>query len=305
MVSLKKYKKIVILSGGISDEREISNLTSKEVFKELKKDYDVTLINVTDNCQKLIESLLKNKPDIVFNCLHGFFGEDGQIQSILNYLKIRYTHSGVLTSSILMNKEVSKKIFNSLGVNTPVSVNLDQIKKKKTNFPLIIKPVSGGSSNGLVKVNNANELDLFLKEHKYNEKSYIYENFINGREITVGILDNKVCGIMEIVFDSELYDYKNKYIQIADHIINPQIPSHIKEKLLKISIDVHKGTGCNCISRLDFRYEEQKDEVFLLEVNTQPGLTQNSLLPEMAKNNGINFNELCKILIENSICENL
>ena len=305
MVSLKKYKKIVILSGGISDEKEISNLTSREVFKELKKDYDVTLINVTDNCQKLIESLLKNKPDIVFNCLHGFFGEDGQIQSILNYLKIRYTHSGVLTSSILMNKEVSKKIFNSLGVNTPVSVNLDQIKKKKTNFPLIIKPVSGGSSNGLVKVNNTNELDLFLKEHKYNKKSYIYENFINGREITVGILDNKVCGIMEIVFDSELYDYKNKYIQIADHIINPQIPSYIKEKLLKISIDVHKGTGCNCISRLDFRYEEQKDEVFLLEVNTQPGLTQNSLLPEMAKNNGINFNELCKILIENSICENL
>ena len=157
----------------------------------------------------------------------------------------------------------------------------------------------------MVKVNNANELDLFLKEHKYNKKSYIYENFINGREITVGILDNKVCGIMEIVFDSELYDYKNKYIQIADHIINPRIPSHIKEKLLKISIDVHKGTGCNCISRLDFRYEEQKDEVFLLEVNTQPGLTQNSLLPEMAKNNGINFNELCKILIENSICENL
>ena len=91
----------------------------------------------------------------------------------------------------------------------------------------------------------------------------------------------------------------------ADHIINPQIPSHIKEKLLKISIDVHKGTGCNCISRLDFRYEEHEDEVYLLEVNTQPGLTQNSLLPEMARNNGINFNELCKILIENSICENL
>ena len=131
MVSLKKYKKIVILSGGISDEREISNLTSREVFKELKKDYDVNLINVTDNCQKLIESLLKNKPDIVFNCLHGFFGEDGQIQSILNYLKIKYTHSGVMTSSILMNKEISKKIFASFGVNTPVSISLDHVKKKK------------------------------------------------------------------------------------------------------------------------------------------------------------------------------
>ena len=134
MASLKKYKKIVILSGGISDEKEISILTSKEVFKELKKDYDVSLINVTDDCQQLIESLLKKKPDIVFNCLHGFFGEDGQIQSILNYLKIKYTHSGVLTSSILMNKEVSKKIFNSLVVNTPFSVNFDQIEKKKNKF---------------------------------------------------------------------------------------------------------------------------------------------------------------------------
>ncbi len=304
MVSLKKYKKIVILSGGISDEKEISNLTSKEVFKELNKDYDVTLINVTNDCQKLIDSLLKNKPDIVFNCLHGFFGEDGQIQSILNYLKIKYTHSGVLTSSLLMNKEVSKKIFTSFGVNTPVSIGLEQVKKNKTKFPLIIKPINGGSSNGLVKANNADELDLFLKEHKNNQKSYLYETFISGREITVGVLDDKVCGIMEIIFDSELYDYKNKYIQIADHIIDPQIPSHIKKKLLKISIDVHKGTGCNCISRLDFRYDEKQDEVFLLEVNTQPGLTQNSLLPEMAKNNGISFNKLCKILIENSICEN-
>ena len=132
MVSLKKYKKIVILSGGISDEREISNLTSKEVFKELKKDYDVTLINVTDNCQKLIESLLNNKPDIVFNCLNGFFGEDGQIQSILNYLKIKYTHSGVLTSSILMNKEVSKKNFYfSWSQNS--SFSEFRPDKKKTN----------------------------------------------------------------------------------------------------------------------------------------------------------------------------
>lgn len=304
MGSLKKYKKIVILGGGISDEREISNLTSKEVFKVLKKDYDVTLINVTENCQKLIDNLLKNKPDIVFNCLHGFFGEDGQIQSILNYLKIKYTHSGVMTSSILMNKEISKKIFASFGVNTPVSISLDHVKKKKIYYPLIIKPINGGSSNGLMKVNNKNELNSFLKTYENQLKNYIFEEFINGREITVGILNNKVCGIMEIIFDSELYDYKNKYVQIADHIINPDIPQHIKENLLKISTDVHKGTGCNCISRFDFRYNEDLDEVFLLEVNTQPGLTQNSLLPEMAKSEGINFYELCEILIKNSICEN-
>ena len=130
MGSLKKYKKIVILGGGISDEREISNLTSKEVFKVLKKDYDVTLINVTENCQKLIDNLLKNKPDIVFNCLHGFFGEDGQIQSILNYLKIKYTHSGVMTSSILMNKEISKKFLPLLELIPQFQLASIMLKKK-------------------------------------------------------------------------------------------------------------------------------------------------------------------------------
>ena len=115
----KKFKKIVILGGGISDEKEISDLTSKEVYNTLKNKYDVSLIDVTQNCEKLITNLLSFKPDVVFNCLHGFFGEDGQVQSILNYLKIKYTHSGVMTSSVLMNKEISKKFFSSMGVKSP------------------------------------------------------------------------------------------------------------------------------------------------------------------------------------------
>ena len=110
---------------------------------------------------------------------------------------------------------------------------------------------------------------------------------------------------MEIVFESEIYDYKNKYIQIADHIINPDIPTYIKEELCKISLDIHKGTDCNCISRLDFKYDQKKEKVFLLEVNTQPGLTKNSLLPEMAKEKGISFFKLCETLIQNSLCEKL
>ena len=304
MVNLKKYKKVVILGGGISDEKKISDLTAKEVFNTLKKDYDVTLINVTNDCKKLIENLLKNKPNVVFNCLHGFFGEDGQIQSILNYLNLKYTHSGVMTSSILMNKEISKKIFSSFGVNSPKSLTLEKIKQEKFENPIIAKPVNGGSSNGLLKIKDNMELNSFLKENKKNIDSYLFEEFIKGREITVGVLNNKVCGIMEIVFDSELYDYNNKYIKIAEHLINPNIPSHIRDKLHDISINVHKGTNCNCISRFDFRYDAEQDDVFLLEVNTQPGLTKNSLLPEMAKKDGVSFFELCEILIKNSICEN-
>ena len=305
MENLKKFKKIVILGGGISDEKEISDLTSKEVYKTLKNKYDVSLIDVTQNCEKLIKNLLNFKPDVVFNCLHGFFGEDGQVQSILNYLKIKYTHSGVMTSSVLMNKEISKKIFSSMGVKSPPSISLDKINQQKIIYPIIVKPINGGSSNGLLKIKNENEFNYFLKKNNKKLESFLFEKFIDGREITVGILDNKICGIMEIVFDSEIYDYKNKYIQIADHIINPDIPNHIKKKLCEISLDIHKGTNCNCISRLDFRYDQKKDEVFLLEVNTQPGLTKSSLLPEMAKENGINFFQLCETLIQNYLCEKL
>ncbi len=305
MGNLKKFKKIVILSGGISDEKEISELTSKEVFDTLQNHYDVKLINVTQNCQSLVKSLLQIKPDVVFNCLHGFFGEDGQIQSILNYLNLPYTHSGVMTSSVLMNKEISKKIFSSMGVKSPPSMNLDEINQKKILSPFIVKPINGGSSNGLLKINNEREFNLFIKKNKKKLKNFLFEKFIDGREITVGILNNKICGIMEIVFDSEIYDYKNKYIQIAQHIINPDLPSNIKENLCEISLNVHKNTNCNCISRLDYRYDQKKEEFFLLEVNTQPGLTKNSLLPEMAKDSGINFFQLCEILIENSLCESL
>ena len=131
----------------------------------------------------------------------------------------------------------------------------------------------------------------------------MFEKFIHGREITVGIINDKVCGIMEIKFDSTLYDYDNKYVNVAKHIINPVISKRIKNDLHKFSIKAHKSIGCNCVSRVDFRYDEQKQKIYLLEINTQPGLTECSLLPEMAKNKNISFFDLCEILIKNSLCE--
>ncbi|MEE2695186.1 MAG: D-alanine--D-alanine ligase [Pseudomonadota bacterium] len=296
----KESDKIAILKGGISDEQEISKLTADQVFATLSKKYTTKIINVDEDCIKLISDLKKFQPDKVFNCLHGFFGEDGQVQSILNYLKIPYTHSGVLASSLAMNKITSKLVYESIGVRCPKTIHLGN-KKKIEKFPVIIKPTCGGSSNGLRKIKNIHEFENVQK--KSDTRSLMIEEFIEGREITVGVLDNKICGIMEIIFDSDVYDFENKYINIATHLINPKLPKKIKKKLEDYSLRAHKTLQCNCLSRLDFKYSEKLNEIFLLEINTQPGLTKDSLLPEMAKKKGISFFKLCEIILNNALCE--
>ncbi len=303
MVSLKKFRKILILSGGISEERDISQLSANHVYETIKNEVTAKILDVSDSPFDLLKEIQKSKPDVIFNCLHGYFGEDGQIQSILNYLKIPYTHSGVLTSAVLMNKIISKKFFKSIGVRSPDSFNEFNFKKQTIKFPLIIKPINGGSSYGLVKVDNKESFNKYFNNKKLINSKMLIEEFIDGRELTVGILENKICGIMEIKFNEELYDYNNKYINIAEHIISPKLPKKIENELIENSLKVHSSLNCNCISRVDFRYSEKTNKTYLLEVNTQPGLTKSSLIPEMAKEKGISFLKLCKILLENSICE--
>ena len=303
MVSLKKFKKILILSGGISEERNISKLSANHVYETIKNELKTKILDVSDNAQEFLSKIQKYRPNVIFNCLHGNFGEDGQIQSILNYLRIPYTHSGVLTSAILMNKIISKKLFKSLSISTPQSINEINIRSQKLKFPLIIKPINGGSSYGLIKINNKESLNKYLNNKIIKKSRMLIEEFIEGRELTVGILENKICGLMEIKYNEELYDYNNKYINIAEHIINPKLPREIEKELIENSLKIHSSLNCNCISRIDFRYNEKAKKTYLLEVNTQPGLTKNSLLPEMAKEKGISFLKLCKILLKNSICE--
>lgn len=300
MANTKKYKKVAILSGGISDEHEISKLSASAVHKVLKNKYNCKLINVSNNCIKLIKELKSFCPDVIFNGLHGYFGEDGQIQSILNLLGLPYTHSGVLASSMSMDKKKSKAFFKSLKISVPDEIN--PLSKRLNTFPIITKPINGGSSNGINIIKDKVELNKFIKKVGLNLHRFIFEKFINGREITVGIVNNKVCGIMEIKFNSELYDYNNKYVNVAEHIINPKLSKKIRDDLKKSSIKAHNSIGCNCVSRVDFRYDEKKERIYLLEINTQPGLTNHSLLPEMAKKR-IPFFELCEILINNPICE--
>ena len=302
MVNLKKSDRISVLRGGISDEKEISILTANQVYKTLQKKYKTTLIDVDHDCNKLINDLIRSKPDKVFNCLHGIFGEDGQLQSILNYLKIPYTHSGVLASSIAMNKVVSKYFYKSLGIRFPKDYDINN-KFTNTSYPFIIKPICGGSSKNLLKIENQKQLNDFKNNDADELHKYMIEEFIDGREITVGILEDKICGIMEIIFESEIYDFKNKYQTIAKHVLDPKLPENVKQKLKDISLKIHRALNCKCISRLDFRYNTKSKELFLLEINTQPGLTQNSLLPEMAQSKGTDFLELCEILLTYAECE--
>ena len=215
MVSLKKSKKILILSGGISEEKDISKLSANHVYETIKNELTTKILNVSDNAQELLTKIQKYRPNVIFNCLHGNFGEDGQIQSILNYLKIPYTHSGVLTSAILMNKIISKKLFKSMGISTPQSINEKNIKSQKLKLPLIIKPINGGSSYGLIKINNKESLNKYLNNKKIKKSRMLIEEFIEGRELTVGILENKICGLMEI-------NTKKSYMIIIINILTLQ-----------------------------------------------------------------------------------
>ena len=303
MVALRKSK-VLILMGGVSSERLISIKTGNQVYAAIKDIYDVKKILVSKNIKKLIDILVNEKPNFIFNALHGRFGEDGQLQSILNSLKIPYTHSGVLSSALAMNKYLAKILFKSSGINCPngILVNSKTIKNHKIGYPFIIKPNNGGSSIDMHIIRNKkdkNKLNLFFEKNELG----LVEEYIPGREITVGIFNNKVCGITEIVFSDLLYDYNKKYLNVAKHSLNPIMPNSIKKKFEKYSISAHRILGCNFLSRVDFKYNEKNKKIYILEVNTQPGLTKNSLLPEMLSKNRINFQEMCHYIIQNSSCE--
>ena len=304
---MKNSKKIIVLKGGLSGEREISIRTGNQVEKALNKQHNVNGILVSHDLLLLTQKILEIKPDVIFNALHGNFGEDGQIQSILNALKIPYTHSGVIASSIGMNKYFSKIIFENIGIRCPKGskFKLGSIRKTKIKIPSIIKPISGGSSIGIAKIFKNEQISEKLINTNSKDEDYLVEDFIDGREITVGILNNTICGITEIITNSKFYDFKSKYVKVAQHIQNPKLPAQIICELKKNSLLAHNTLGCNYISRSDFRYDEKNQKLYLLEINTQPGLTSDSLIPEMAKKNGISFVKLCNMLIDSAKCEKL
>ncbi len=301
-------KKIIIVAGGYSNEREISNQTAKSVYKELKKNktYRIKVLEPDGN---FIKELRKFRPDIVFNLLHGRYGEDGYIQSILESEKIKYTHSGVLSSSLAIDKEISKKIFIKNKILTPKYIkysfnknlskkNLIQIVRSKLNFPVVIKPLNEGSSVNVFICNEKNLFKRLLKLQNYNE--VLIEKYIPGREIQAAILGNKKLGIIELKPKRQFYDYEAKYNPNAktQHIIPVILSTKNYQKVLNIAYKAHKKLKCRGVTRADFRF--YKNKFYLLEVNTQPGMTSLSLVPEIARYNKINFNDLIEIILKDA-----
>ena len=298
-------KKILIISGGISKERTISLDTGKQVAKELKK--NGYIVKITEPNFQIYNVIKSFKPNIIFNALHGQFGEDGYIQAILETTNIPYTHSGVISSALAMDKELSKKIFLKNNILTPKYImyyfnrsktNLIKLINKKLKFPVVIKPINEGSS---VNVFICNRLNIFSKIKLLEDyKKIIIEEFIPGREIQVAIMGKKKLGAIELKPKRKFYDYVAKYKKSAKtkHIIPIKIGENYLNKVLNISLKAHNLLGCKGVTRSDFKFF--KNKFYLLEINTQPGMTKLSLVPEIAAYNGISFFDLIKWMLDNA-----
>ncbi len=298
-------KKILIISGGASKEREISLQTGNQVAKELKK--NGYIIKVCEPNHHLFNVAKKFKPKIIFNALHGQYGEDGYIQSILENIGIPYTHSGVVASAMAMDKEISKKIFIRHKILTPKYIKysfddpyseLNSKIKKKLGYPVVIKPINEGSSVNVYICNKSN-LKKRLKILKVYRQILI-EEFIPGREIQAAILGNKKLGAIELKPKREFYDYEAKYNSKAktEHIIPVDLSKKKFNELMNISFKVHNLLGCKGVTRSDFKYH--KNNFYLLETNTQPGMTKLSLVPEICLHKGISFIKLIKLLLDDA-----
>ena len=298
-------KKVLVLCGGISKERLISLDTGKQVANELKKNQYKVLACEPNNT--FLQKIKAFKPDIIFNALHGQLGEDGYIQTILETQKIPYTHSGVIASSIAMDKEISKKIFIKNKILTPKyikfnyeknKINIIKMIEKKFNFPVVIKPINEGSS---VNVYICSKKDIIKKLNKlsiYNQ--ILIEEFIPGREIQVAIMGNKNLGAIELKPKRKFYDYEAKYNTNAktEHIIPVNLNTKDLKKIMDITSKAHKVIGCKGVTRSDFKF--YKGKFYLLEINTQPGMTKLSLVPEIARYAGISFIKLIEWILKDA-----
>ncbi len=306
----KRFKRVLVILGGTSGERAVSLESGKACIKVLKKKYIVSKFDPKFKNFNLID---KRKIDVIFNALHGKNGEDGIAQTYFEYLKIPYTHSGVISSYNAMNKIISKKIFIKSKILTPkylilkkngLKMNniLQLLKKNKMGFPIVIKPISEGSSLG-VKINK-NLIDLKKSItslfRKYEE--IMLEQYIGGQEVQAAVLNNVPLGAIELIPKRSFYDYKAKYTKSAktEHVMPARLRKDKYNEVLKIAKKAHRILGCKGVSRTDFKFF--KNKFYILETNTQPGMTNLSLVPEIASYRGINFSSLIeKILIDASI----
>ncbi len=305
-------KHVAVLKGGLSAEREVSLNSGAACAKALREvGYKVTEIDAgRDIAQKLAEL----KPDAVFNALHGNYGEDGCVQGMLELMGIPYTHSGVLASAVAMDKPMAKRLFEAAGLTCPKGVTLTMgalLKGDPMPRPFVVKPASEGSSVGvyLVMEEDNRPLSIILERDAADTaRKFLVEQYIPGRELTVAVLDGVALGVTELKPKSGFYDYTNKYTDgKTQHLCPAPLPETRTREVMEMAVLAHHALGCRGLTRADFRYDDtvpHKEKLYLLEVNTQPGMTALSLSPELAAHAGISFTALVDRLVQGATLGN-
>ncbi|MGL5735040.1 MAG: D-alanine--D-alanine ligase [Beijerinckiaceae bacterium] len=301
-------KHVAVLMGGWSVEREVSLNTGKGCADALESvGYRVTRVDVQRDIASVLTAL---KPDVAFNALHGRFGEDGTIQGILEIAGIPYTHSGVLASSLAIQKDMAKLVVSASGVPVAKGITLSRYKAAKRHVmppPYVLKPVNEGSSVGIVivKQDRSHPPQELARPDWPCGEMMLAEEFIAGRELTCAIMGDRALGVTEIrATTGEFYDYDAKYTKGGSfHICPAELKPNIYHRIQELALTAHQAIGCRGVSRSDFRYDEDKDRLVWLEVNTQPGMTETSLVPELAAHAGLSFGELVKWMVEDASCD--
>ncbi len=298
--------KIALLYGGSSSEREISIKSGQAVEEALKRLSLNYKVFDPINPPEFTKSLLEYNPDLVFNMLHGKGGEDGAIQGFLETLGFRYTGSPIKASAIAIDKNLTKEIARANGINTPDWVlieDISQLKQINLQFPVVVKPDTEGSSIGVFIVNNNEELTEAVKKALKLDPKVLIEQYIKGREITVGILNGQVLEPIEIKVEEGFYDFENKYLsEKTQYIISPYMKEETRNKLEKNSLQLYKLLECRGVVRIDYMLDE-KEIPYLLEINTIPGMTDHSLVPKAAAAKGIDFDRLVLEIIKGALDE--
>ncbi|HYA87887.1 MAG TPA: D-alanine--D-alanine ligase [Nitrospirota bacterium] len=307
-MGLVTNKKIGVLMGGISSEREVSLSTGSAILKALKeKGYNAVAIDVTRNVAEVIRT---SGIEIAFNGLHGKFGEDGAIQGLLEIEGIPYTGSGILASAVGMNKILSKLLFKAHGLLVGPYMVLDAGKREQVNevpsiigYPLVVKPSSEGSSVGVSLIYNNEELVPAVELAFKYDREILIEQYITGKEVQVAVLGNRALGAIEIVPKNVFYDYEAKYKEgMSEHFFPARIDDAAYERLLDAGLSAHRALGCRGYSRVDFIIDAGGSP-YILEVNTLPGMTATSLLPDIARGVGISFPDLVEEILRLAIAE--
>jgi D-alanine-D-alanine ligase len=298
-----------VLLGGLSAEREVSLVSGRACAKALREEgFDVVEIDARENLES---QLLAAKPDAVFNALHGRWGEDGCVQGLLELLRIPYTHSGVLASALAMHKQRAKDVFRAAGLPVVNSVVADRREAGSRHLlepPYVVKPVNEGSSVGVYiirKGDNRPPAELGSDTWQLSDLMMV-EEYVPGRELTVAVMGGKALAVTEIVPKTAFYDYEAKYAEGGSaHVIPANVPPEIAEKAMRIAEKAHEILGCRGVSRADFRYDDSgtNRRLILLEVNTQPGMTPTSLVPEQASFCGYGFGALVRWMVEDASCD--